>query len=281
MLVRGHQVSNNGFVVNYRNLCYTAHSKPRAGTGNFKGAIGKLVRNGKGLKIKEKYITCHSTDVEETKILIKCMGLWENTAKSEPSNWNGACQTCDNQAKFIGELACQERILVTHTQSADPVNSVKLSAKIPNYIEYLLDGSETKFIKLPRTRAESKLFHKFDKDIPKDIKENKFKYYPQISIDSLPLLNPDLKIKGRTKGFTQDSDDTSGESNTDSDNKDMSEEDETSVGAKESTENSNDSNKVAMVKKSYKDKINNQSLFCLINIYVFNQQPFNVNCHKL
>uniref|UniRef100_A0A0N5BFU3 Serine/threonine-protein phosphatase n=1 Tax=Strongyloides papillosus TaxID=174720 RepID=A0A0N5BFU3_STREA len=129
MIVRGHQTSKEGFVEEYKNRCYTIHSKPSSRENAFgSSCLLTLDDNGNVLlrPLKYKLPMDRSTFLSA---LGKLKSLWKSSKFSE-FPFKKSCQYCGDKDNYVNELACMERILVTHAQLTMWLTSRKIQMMI-------------------------------------------------------------------------------------------------------------------------------------------------------
>uniref|UniRef100_A0A0N4ZGB8 Serine/threonine-protein phosphatase n=1 Tax=Parastrongyloides trichosuri TaxID=131310 RepID=A0A0N4ZGB8_PARTI len=257
MVVRGHQTSREGFVEEYKNMCYTIHSKPSSRSNCLASSCILTLDNSGEICLKPLKYKLNMTRERMLTSLSKLKTLFKS---HKPSSYRFArsCPYCTDKINTANELACQERILITHAQLIIWLSNCKVQA-----IMDIESGGPRKREK--KTKNLDKLLCKFplyfdfcvwtkigysirDESIierkEKDLIYNLFKKInnsstgdksilisnPNMTVDELTFLclNP-LDTKKKKRGnFTSDEDEGSGseEGGGTSDEKDVSEEEE-------------------------------------------------------
>uniref|UniRef100_A0AC35UAI8 Serine/threonine-protein phosphatase n=1 Tax=Rhabditophanes sp. KR3021 TaxID=114890 RepID=A0AC35UAI8_9BILA len=248
MVIRGHQTSTEGYRMEYTKICHTIHSKP--GNRHGKGATGILRRMPDGtVNLKSENTTPDYSNEKRIEIIEHFRKTWcHSENKLEESNWDGTCQSCEKMSCFINELACQERVLITHVQlvswaiagplaelikidlgrsfKTDESGFFKFLSRFPTYLEFLMAGKDKGLLRLKSIvgKAELKLQEKLRKGLTKNASST-FTFRSKVKIDDLPMLglNGDLKLKRNKNNFTMEDGNSENDSSSESENKDMSE----------------------------------------------------------
>uniref|UniRef100_A0A913HU59 Serine/threonine-protein phosphatase n=1 Tax=Strongyloides stercoralis TaxID=6248 RepID=A0A913HU59_STRER len=130
IVIRGHQTSREGFVEEYKNICYTIHSKPRCKNDSFGSSCLLSLDNNGNVTIKPLKYKLSMNKSGMLNALAKLRSLWKNSKVTEyPFQKN--CPFCYDQENYLNELGCTERILITHSQ----LTIWLVSSKIQTLIE--------------------------------------------------------------------------------------------------------------------------------------------------
>ncbi|CEF66271.1 Serine/threonine-protein phosphatase 5 [Strongyloides ratti] len=238
MVVRGHQTSSKGFVEEYKGICYTIHSKPSSTYDSFgSSCLLYLDDNGNVLLKPLKYKPL--VDKEEMlNMLDKLRTVWKNS-KSSTYQFQKNCPYCIDKENYINELACQERILITHAQltmwmtdfkirtiieiefgnKAEKKwkNPEKLLAKFPIYFDFCV------WSKIGESVRPNSIMNKKEKEIVymilKKIENMDDKSIltgnPNLSVDKMPFLCLNQINDNKRKNSNGSSDDSEGGSDSD------------------------------------------------------------------
>ncbi|CEF66600.1 Serine/threonine-protein phosphatase 5 [Strongyloides ratti] len=248
MIVRGHQTSSEGFVEEYKDICYTVHSKPSSYLTTKGSACQLSLDNNGNASIKPlKYKLIIDKNIIIT-ALKKLKTLWKDS-KISPYIFKSICTYCCDKEDYVNELACQERILVTHAQimmwmSNYKIKSImemiletkfdkkcknpnKILSRFPIYFDFCVSpkiGTSIRPINVINNK-EKEIISIILKNIDKIDNKNLINSNPKLSVDTLPFLslNQSNDRRKRHQNFTSD-DDEDGEETFDE--KDDSEEEE-------------------------------------------------------
>uniref|UniRef100_A0A0N5BI46 Serine/threonine-protein phosphatase n=1 Tax=Strongyloides papillosus TaxID=174720 RepID=A0A0N5BI46_STREA len=250
-IIRGHQTSNEGFVEEYKNICYTVHSKPSSCTTTAYGSACQLSldANNNAVVKQLKY----KLDMDKNviiKALEKFKNLWKNS-KVSPYTFKQKCPYCLDKEEYHNELGCQERILVTHAQimmwmsnyktstttemilgskvNKKLKNLTRLLSRFPVYLDFCVwskIGTSIRPINVIDDK-ENELVEAILKKIEKLEDKSIIKSNPKLTVDVLPflLLNQSEIRKRKNYNFTSDDEEDDEET---FDEKDDSEEDDAS-----------------------------------------------------
>uniref|UniRef100_A0A0K0E6H3 Serine/threonine-protein phosphatase n=1 Tax=Strongyloides stercoralis TaxID=6248 RepID=A0A0K0E6H3_STRER len=249
MIIRGHQTSSEGFVEEYKGICYTVHSKPSSYLTNCASACQISLDNNGNIVLKPlKYKLNLEKNVIIT-ALKKLKTLWKESEPS-PYTFKSKCTYCYDKEDYANELACQERILVTHAQiimwltnqkvttiietvlgtkfDKKCKNPTKILSRFPIYFDLFVAtkiGTSLRPVNVIN-KNEKELISIILKNSEKLGNKNTIKSNPNLTVDTLPflLLNQRNDKKKRNQNFTSDDDDEDGEETFDE--KDDSEEEE-------------------------------------------------------
>ncbi|CEF64875.1 Serine/threonine-protein phosphatase 5 [Strongyloides ratti] len=130
MVIRGHQTSREGFVEEYKNICYTVHSKPRCKSNSFGSSCLLTLDNNGNVIVKPLRYKLTIDKNGMLNALNKLKILWKKSKISE-FNFQPVCLYCCDKSNYLNELGCSERILITHSQ----LTIWLVSSKIQTLIE--------------------------------------------------------------------------------------------------------------------------------------------------
>uniref|UniRef100_A0A0K0E6S5 Serine/threonine-protein phosphatase n=1 Tax=Strongyloides stercoralis TaxID=6248 RepID=A0A0K0E6S5_STRER len=256
MIVRGHQTSSKGFVEEYKSICYTIHSKPSSRYESIgSSCLLYLDSSGNVLLKPLKYKLSIGKD-EMISILGKLRTLWKDS-KISTYQFQKNCPYCSDKENYINELACQERILITHAQltmwmTDSKIKTIiemeygskaekkwknpdKLLAKFPIYFDFCV------WSKIGESVRPNGIINKKEKEIIcmilKKVENMEDKSIltgnPDLTVDKIPFFCLNQMNDNKRRNSSATSDDSEGGSDSDesddsNDSKDISEEEEES-----------------------------------------------------